>query len=95
MSAYVADKMGGKLTPLPFSSPNRAALKVKFGTCAGSETEALGMVPKSRRNGIPTVIVVDNATGEPLDEEVNGNAMLDIKNLAVAKCLAQWEESLE
>jgi len=95
MKAYVEAKMGDNLTVLPFQGGILSDLKRQFGTCAGSETSALGMTAAQRKNGIPTLIVIDNKTGEPLDDEINFDALTDVSNLKGIKALEKWEESLE
>ncbi len=55
----------GDWVMVPFDSPLRWALKKRFGIWAGKEREVLGT--EGRRSGIPTLILVDAATGEELD----------------------------
>ena len=44
-------------------------MKRTFGVCAGKEAAALGISGAQRKAGIPTLVVVDRATGEVVDAD--------------------------
>jgi nucleoredoxin len=62
---------------IPFENEDeRSNLKRHFGVCAGKEVESLGMTPDERKSGIPTLIVLESATGKILTM----NGVQDIMN---------------
>jgi nucleoredoxin len=70
---------------VPFDcEEERADLKRYFGACAAKEREPLGMTPEERKFGIPTLIVLERATGRVATSggveaimESNGESVVD------------------
>lgn len=75
MQEYVPSSMA----IVPFENEeDRSKLKRHFGVCAAKEREPLGMTPEQRKFGIPTLIVLEKATGkiittDGVDDIVKGN----------------------
>jgi len=64
LEAYVpSDKWG----IIPFEDEEaRSNLKRHFGACASKETESLGMSSEDRKSGLPTLILLEKASGKIL-----------------------------
>jgi len=87
--AYLRDHMGAWLM-VPYGAPERWALKKRYGSWAGAEREVLGT--EGKRSGIPTLVLVDGASGDELDLTVRAK----IEEAAgeptrVAACLHSFE----
>ena len=51
---------------VPFDNADRSELKRYFGTCAGKEVQELGISFSERKNGIPTLIIIDSKSEQIL-----------------------------
>jgi nucleoredoxin len=70
---------------IPFSDEaTRSQLKRKFAVCAQKEMNDLGM--SQRRHGIPTLVLLNAATGKILSE----NGTEDIMELSPKATLSKW-----
>lgn len=81
MKAFCPSSMG----VVPFDNQEeRADLKRHFGACAAKEREPLGMTPEERKHGIPTLVILDTATGKIVTadgvndiEKSNGDSVVE------------------
>jgi thiol-disulfide isomerase/thioredoxin len=75
------------LRHVPFAAePERSELKRKFRTCAAKEMSSLGL--SERKNGIPTLILLDSSTGGVLTE----NAVDDVMSgMPIEDVLGKWK----
>jgi nucleoredoxin len=62
--------IGDSLPCVPFDNfEEREELKRHFGTCAAKERTFLGLLPAERKHGIPTLILLESASGRILTED--------------------------
>eukprot|EP00545_Synedropsis_sp_CCMP1620_P012753 CAMPEP_0119005688 /NCGR_PEP_ID=MMETSP1176-20130426/1869_1 /TAXON_ID=265551 /ORGANISM="Synedropsis recta cf, Strain CCMP1620" /LENGTH=154 /DNA_ID=CAMNT_0006957525 /DNA_START=55 /DNA_END=516 /DNA_ORIENTATION=+ len=61
VQAFVGDST---FQQIPYQNVDeRSNLKRHFGACAAKEVDLLGMTPAERKFGVPTLIVLETATG--------------------------------
>lgn len=73
---------------VPFENEEeRSSLKRHFGACAAKEREPLGMSEQDRKHGIPTLIVLDTATGTI----VTSNGVDDIEKSNGDSVVEKWK----
>ena len=69
-AAQMNDYVGDSFPCFPFDKVEELAeLKRHFGTCAAKEMHTLGITSSQRRHGIPTLILLESATGRVLTED--------------------------
>lgn len=87
VQAFVGDST---FEQIPFANvEERSELKRHFGACAGMEVGLLGMSREDRKFGVPTLIVLETATGNVISTDGVGEIMKN-KEAAVEK----WKEQL-
>jgi thiol-disulfide isomerase/thioredoxin len=74
----------------------RTLLKKRYGVCAMKEVSELGMLPSDRKHGIPTLVLINNTTGQVLTE--NGLSYLSSTTApetpSSEKILSDWKSLL-
>ena len=86
MKAFQPDGIQG----IPFhKADQRQSLKQHFRTCAAKEMEGLGIT--ERKNGIPTLILIETATGRVITESAHDDVM---KDKSSEQMVAQWKSLL-
>ena len=78
---------------VPFENVDeRSNLKRHFGACAAKEVSVLEMSPEDRKSGIPTLILLEKATGKLLTRDGVDDMMADPIGAAAVQ---KWKEMLQ
>ena len=78
---------------VPFENVDeRSNLKRHFGACAAKEVSVLEMSPEDRKSGIPTLILLQKATGKLLTRDGVDDMMADPIGAAAVQ---KWKEMLQ
>jgi nucleoredoxin len=90
--AEMKENVPSSFSVVPFDcEEERADLKRHFGACAAKERGPLGMTPEERKFGIPTLIILEKATGTV----VTSGAVDDIMGSNGESVVGKWKSMLE
>lgn len=92
LEAQMKEYVPSSFSVVPFDyEEERADLKRHFGACAAKERGPLGMTPEERKFGIPTLIILERATGTV----VTSGGVDDIMGSSGESVVGKWKSVLE